>query len=162
MINTGRKDHLRGAFLEYLISNRVEPTLFEAGANSKITQFTIKDKDYKAFVKYCASPRKSQKGVTWNTEFTKKEVELLKQLHEKDRENIIVIVCTDHKFQNTLFAVLPEKVATQCLGKDRMNQSRRVSIYHEKNSRHFNVYGTAVDKTNSYRVRRNCDKYFGF
>ena len=32
MINTGKKDHLRGAFLEYLISNRVEPTLFEAGA----------------------------------------------------------------------------------------------------------------------------------
>ena len=162
MINTGKKDHLRGAFLEYLISNRVEPTLFEAGANSKITQFTIKDKDYKAFVKYCASPRTSQKGVTWDTTFTKKEVELLKQVSENGRENIIVIVCTDHKFQNTLFAVLPEKVATQCLGKDRMNQSRKVSIYHKANSPYFNVYGTAVDKTNSYRVRRNCDEYFGF
>lgn len=162
MINTGKKDHLRGAFLEYLISNRVEPTLFEAGVNRKITQFTIKDKDYKAFVKYCASPRKSQKGVTWDTTFTKKEVELLKQVSENGHKNIIVIVCTDHKLKNTQFAVLPETVVNQCLGKDRMNQSRKVSIYHKANSPYFNVYGTAVDKTNSYRVRRNCDKYFGF
>lgn len=162
MINTGKKDHLRGAFLEYLISNRVEPTLFEAGVNRKITQFTIKDKDYKAFVKYCASPRKSQKGVTWDTTFTKKEVELLKQVSENGHKNIIVIVCTDHKLKNTQFAVLPETVVNQCLGKDQMNQSRKVSIYHKANSPYFNVYGTAVDKTNSYRVRRNCDKYFGF
>ena len=45
-------DFYCGAFLSYLITNKVEPTLFEAGDKSKNLHFTIGQYDYNSILKY--------------------------------------------------------------------------------------------------------------
>lgn len=157
-----KTDYYCGAFLSYLISNGVEPMLFDEGKDSKTIRFSVRDKDYKAFVKYSASPRKTRTGTHWDVEFTEKEVNFLEMFPEKDRENIVVIICTTRDFGETIFAVFPQTTAMACLGKDAVNKKRRISVEHKKKCRKLQVYGTAIDQKSPYCVARCCDQYFGF
>ena len=161
-MNIGRTDYFCGAFLAYLVSNRVGPTLFDAGENSKIIRFSSGDKDYKAFVKFCTKLQKSRHGKKWDIGISNNEAPILETFEEEGRENIVVVVCTDAKFGETVFAVFPVKVAKACLGNDRVNENRRISICHIANTARLEIYGTAVDRKDCYRVDRCCDKYFGF
>lgn len=159
-------DFYCGAFLSYLITNKVEPTLFEAGDKSKILRFTIGQYDYKAFLKYSTKPNASTKAdktsTRWDTIFTEKEMGFLTQYPEKERKNIVVIVCTDEKMKNTFFAVIDYDDAVRCLGNDPVNKQRRISVSHLKKSPKIDVYGTAISDENACQYDYNCDNYFGF
>ena len=45
-----KTDYFCGAFLSYLISNNVEPTLFDAVDKSKVVNFTQKNRDYNVYL----------------------------------------------------------------------------------------------------------------
>lgn len=49
MAKINKVDFFCGAFLSYLVSNGVEPTLFEVTEKSKKIQFTAKSSDYNIF-----------------------------------------------------------------------------------------------------------------
>lgn len=158
-------DFYCGAFLSYLITNKVEPTLFEAGDKSKILRFTIGKNDYKAFLKYSTKPNVSTKAdkisTRWDTIFTEKDLRFLRTYSEENRQNIVVIVCTDGKMKNTFFAVIDYTDAQLCLGDDSVNKERRISITHLKGSDKINVYGTAISDKNAFQTVFNCDSCFG-
>lgn len=161
-MNTGKANYYCGAFSTYLISNNVEPVLFDAGKDSTMIRFSIGPKDYKAFIKYSASPSKTKSGTQWNISFTEKEQKRLDEFAEAGRENIVVIVCAIPGSAQKIFSVFPQATATACLGNDSVNKGRRISVYHKKNSHKLQVYGTAVDKKMAYYIPRCCDEYFGF
>lgn len=161
-MNTGKANYYCGAFSTYLISNNVEPVLFDAGKNSKAIRFSIGSKDYNAFIKYSASPSKTKSGTRWNISFTEEEQKRLGEFAEAGRENIVVIVCAAPGSDQKTFSVFPQATAMACLGNDSVNKGRRISVYHKKGGHKLQIYGTAVDEKMAYCIPRCCDGYFGF
>ena len=161
-MKTRKVDSYCGAFVTYLISNNAEPVLFDAGKSSKIIRFSIGEKDYKAFLKYSASPRKTKTITHWDIEFTEKDMNFLNVFAEKERENIVVIVCVAPDSNEKTFSVFSLSIAMACLGTDSVNKKRRISVEHKTKCRKLQVYGTAIDQKRPYCVARCCDQYFGF
>jgi hypothetical protein len=159
-------DFYCGAFLSYLITNKVEPTLFEAGEKSKILRFSIKETDYKAFLKYSTVPKTSTTGkkasTKWDANFTEKEIELLSVFPERGRENVVVLVCTDADMKDTFFTILTYEEAKICLGTDDVNKQKRISVSHLKSSPYITCYGTALSDIKALQKRYNADMFFEF
>ena len=166
MRKINKVDYFCGAFLSYLISNKVEPTLFEAGEKSKIVEFTIRNHTYKVFLKY--STKKSevtkQKKVfeRWNITFVPTELERLKQFNEESKVVYIVCICTDDKLRDPDIAVLSYEDAIKCLGlfQDEKNKQRRITVLHQKSSSKLLCYGTAVSDENAIPVPHDFEQRF--
>lgn len=167
MRKINRIDYFCGAFLAYLISNKVEPMLFEAGENSKIAEFTIKDTTYKTFIKYSTKKREINKQgkhfEVWDIIFSANEIQQLEAFADEEKRGTVVCICTDEKLRDTKVAVIDSDKAIQCLGigKDDKNAQRRISIKHQKSSSKFLCHGTAVSDLNAIEVPYNFEKYFG-
>lgn len=167
MSKINKIDFFCGAFLSYLISNGVEPTLFDAGDKSKVVCFTQKNKDYNAYLKYvstCSERKVAGKNHTlWNVNFSDAENEYIQTKFKKDgRENIVVLVCTKQNLRETCVAILSLNDALECLGNDTKNEQRRISIKYKKGGWYLECYGTALPDTNAKKIKHNFDEYFGF
>ena len=160
-------DFYCGAFLSFLVSNGVEPTLFEVGDKSRILEFLLKQTKYKAFLKYSAKKRSAVKqGKTvyrWDIGFSQKECEMLEQFDDPNRNVVIVCVCTDPDMKETDFAVLSYEDARKCmgLGEDRTNEQRRISVQYVKGSSKLRCYGTGLSSDNAVETPHNYEKVFG-
>jgi len=167
MSRINKIDYFCGAFLSYLISNNVEPTLFDAVDKSKIVNFTQKNTDYNAYLKYvstCAERKVAGKEHTlWSVHFSEAENDYIRSKFKKDdRENIVVLVCAKPNLKETCVAVLSLDDALECLGSDTKNNQRRISVKFKKGSWYLECYGTAIPDTRAKKVKHNFDEYFGF
>lgn len=167
MARVNKIDFFCGAFLTYLITNGVEPTLFEATEKSKIVKFSLRDKDYNIYLKYVSTSKQSTKGgkeyTRWNIVFTKAEKNILdSSFVEQNKENIVVLVCTNENLKDTYFAIIPYENAVKCLGSDDINNQPRISIKRQKGSKYVTCYGTAVSDKNAFQMKYNFDEYFDF
>lgn len=154
--------------MSYLISNGInEPTLFDASEKSKIVKFSLKDKDYNAYLKYISAPRVSIRAektyFQWDIVFTNSEKNYLTtSFVEEGKENIVVLVCSNENFKDTYFAIIGIKNALKCLGNDSVNEQTRITIKRQKGSKYVYCYGTALSDKNAIELKYNFDEYFGF
>lgn len=167
MSKVNKVDFYCGAFLSYLISNGVEPTLFDVTENSKVIEFTVGKSDYKAYIKYVSTERKNTKGgkkfSNWSVIFSEKEKSfVLNDFEQKNKVNIVVLVCTNKNLKDTCFAVLNYDDAIKCIGHDDINGQARISVSHQKKSSDLYCHGTALSDENAVKTPFNADKYFGF
>lgn len=160
-------DYFCGAFLSYLVSNGVEPTLFEAGDKSKILEFLIKDVTYKAFLKYSTKKnaviKQGKNQDRWDIVFSPNESKLMETFNEANKKVIIVCICTDDELNDADIAVLSYAEACRCMGigMDKKNEQRRISICHFKGSSKLKCYGTALDFQEAITIPHNFEKIFG-
>lgn len=167
MPKVNKIDFYCGAFLSYLISNKVEPTLFSATEKSKVVQFLLRNTDYNVYVKYVSTEKiinlKGKKYSKWDVIFQKNEREyLLKNFFRPNHQNIVVLVCANKEFKDTYFAVLSYEQALSCMGKDDINKQFRITVKHQKKSPYAYCYGTALSDDNAIAIPYNVDSFFGF
>jgi len=162
-----RTDYFCGAFLSYLISNNVEPTLFDAVDKSKVVNFTQKNRDYNVYLKYVSTCKESKvadkEQTLWNVTFSLAENTYIRTKFKQDnRENKVVLVCAKPNLQDTCVAVLSLDDALECLGDDNINKQRRISVKYKKGAHNLECYGTAVRDTKAKKVKHDFDEYFSF
>lgn len=167
MSRINKMDYYFGAFIYYLISNKVEPTLFDTVDKSKVINFTQKDTDYNAYLKYVGTCNKSKvagkEHSTWVVNFTSAENTYIRTKFKQDnRKNIVVLVCAKPNLQETCIAILSLDEALECLGDDNQNDQRRINVKYKKGSRHLECYGTAIPDTQAKKIKHDFDEYFGF
>ena len=167
MAKINKCDFYYGSFLTYLISNGAkEPVMFDdAGGNSKIVRFGIKDKNYNAYLKYVGNSvgTRNKNSTRWDFTFTDKEHQSLINDFEIDGfENIVVLICANAGLKNTNIGILTYNQAMQCLGLDDVNDQRRISIVHKKGSKYIGCYGTKVCSENMIQRKFDFDEYFNF
>ena len=101
MRKINKVDYFCGAFLSYLISNKVEPTLFEAGDKSKIVEFTIRATTYKVFLKYSTKKKTVKKQGKifdrWEIVFAPNEILQIENFAEPSKKVAVICICTDEK-----------------------------------------------------------------
>lgn len=167
MREINKVDYFCGAFLSYLISNGVEPTLFEAGEKSKVVEFTIRDSIYKIFFKYSTKKKAVTKHGkaydTWNVVFAAKELTLLEKFGDGSKKVAVVCICTDEKLKDTDVAVISYEDACKCLGlmQDEINKQRVIAIRHLKGSSKLLCHGTGLSQDNAVEILHNFEKFFG-
>lgn len=164
MAQINKIDYFCGAFLSFLVSEKVAPTLFEAGDSSKIIRYTTDNDDYKIYLKYSANAKvhtvKHIEFTKWTINFTPKDMDRLNDFYEKGRTNYLVCVCTNNNLTETSIAVLTFDEAIKCLGNDAANGQKTLAIKHQKSSSKFNCYGTALDKDKAIEPYYDFRKYF--
>ena len=167
MRKINKADYFYGAFLSYLISNGIEPTLFETGDKIRILEFLIRNTTYKAYLKYSTTKRttieQEKETQRWDIVFSSNELKIMQNFGEDNKKAVIIFICTDEELSNTDIAILPYPEACKCmgLGVDRKNNQRRISIQHSKHSRWFQCYGTGLADTSAIEVPYNFQKSFG-
>lgn len=167
MARINKVDFYCGAFLSYLISNKVEPTLFSVTEKSKMVQFLLRNTDYNVYVKYVSDGKilsiKGKQHTRWQVIFQKNERDfLLNDFCIPDNMNIVVLVCANKDFKDTYFAILTYEQAVQCLGNDEVNNQFRITVKHQKKSPNAYCYGTALSDDNAIAIPYNVDSFFGF
>lgn len=157
-------DYYCGAFLSYLVSNDIAPTLFEADEDSKTFRYLIGSQDYKVYVKYAGKGTTVKKfdkvSKKWVINFSKQEYDKFKDFYDPHRKLLVVCVCTNAKFSETDFAVLTYEDALKCLGSDDINKQRHLTIVHQKASPKMYCHGTAVSDENAIEIFHDYSKYF--
>lgn len=167
MSRINKIDYYCGAFISYLISNKVEPTLFDAVDKSKVINFTQKNADYNAYLKYVSTCKDSKvagkEQTLWNVNFSEAENAYIRTKFKQDnRENIVVLICAKPTLQETCIAILALEDALGCLGSDNINSQRRISVKYKKGARYLECYGTGILDTQAKKIKHNFDEYFGF
>ena len=163
-----KMDYYYGAFIYYLISNKAEqPTLFDSVDNSKIINFTQKNKDYNAYLKYVSTCKESKvagrEQTSWQITFTATENTYIRTKFKKDTyKNIVVLVCAKPKLQDTCVAILSLDDALECLGDDNVNNQRTINVKYKKGAWYLECYGTAVPDTQAKKIKHDFDEYFNF
>lgn len=165
MARVNKIDFYCGAFLSYIISNGAnEPTLFEdSEKSSKRLKFSLRNKDYKAYLKYVCTPKTpTLKGKTytkWDVIFTESERDYLtNSFAEEDRENIVILVCANKEFKDTYFAIVKIDDALKCMA----NEQPRITIKRQKGSKYVSCYGSGISDENALQLKYNFDEYFDF
>ena len=165
MAKINKIDFYAGAFLSYIVSNNAkEPTLFEeTERSSKRIKFALRDKDYNAYLKYVSTSKVSTiRGKTytkWDIYFTESERDYLKtSFIEPDKENIVVLVCTNPDFKDTYFGILNISDALKCM----RNEKPRITIKRQKGSKYVSCYGSGLSDEKSIQLLNNFDEYFEF
>lgn len=156
-------DFYCGAFLSYLITNKIAPTLFEAGENYKTVKFETNCGNYKVYIKYSRSCKGFKNGTRkWDIYFTDNEMSYIEKFEEMENNKklLFALVCTDPKMRENEIAVVDYKDGLRCLGNDPINETRRITIIHKKSSPYMTCYGTAIDEVDGLQIYRDCDKYF--
>lgn len=168
MARINKIDFFSGAFLSYLVSNKVkEPTLFDASEKHKRLKFTLRDKEYNAYLKYAGNSKtitKSGKAFrSWSVTFTESEKILLNtSFAEENKENIIVLVCANEDFKDTYFALISLKDALRCLGNDNVNKQTNIVVKRQKGSKYVFCHGTALSEEKAIQLKYNFDEFFEF
>lgn len=165
MTKINKIDFYCGAFLSYIVSNNAkEPTLFEeTEKSSKRIKFSLRNKDYNAYLKYVSTSKISKvKGklyTTWNIYFTESEREYLKtEFSEQDKENIVILVCANKDFKDTYFGILDIQNALKCM----QNEQPRISIKRQKGSKYVYCYGSGIADENAIQLKYDFDEFFDF
>ncbi|NMA64981.1 MAG: hypothetical protein GX957_01910 [Clostridiaceae bacterium] len=150
MRNINKLDFFVGVFLARIInSSSSVPALFEETENSKRIEFTTDTDDFNVYVKYSqrisTSSLKGRKKRSWTIGFSKNEYSALKEsFYSEDRKNLICLVCTNQKLNETYLVVLSYKEAMKCL-ESNINGSRRITVTRTGADHNFICYGAGPE-----------------
>lgn len=163
------EDFYYGAFLSALLNNSPDgkPCLFDdPGSDSRRIYRLETNHNGEAFFycKYRTSPSKSNDGLLWTFQFTDEEVKTLQNLHNRNEQLRIVLICAKKCITKSELAIVNSDEAFDCLGIERGVKKYSISIKYLKNKHGLRMYGSGrsdkVDgKDNTLVVRRNRIKH---
>ncbi len=164
-------DYFIGAFLSTIInSSKGVPALFDETENSKRVEFSTDTGDFNVYIKYTTKIRKSRvnidgkkkKKISCNISFSDRDYEILKDSFIKeDKENLICLVCTNDKLNETYMAVLTYKDAMKCLEHRTNSGNRRISITRIGAEHDFNCYGVKFKEKDYIKCPVDCTQFLG-
>ena len=168
-MNLFKDDFYCGAFLSYLLNNKIVPALFEDknDQNRKIYDFVTDTGDYRVYVKSSEKPSSNSRNDTcniWTFPFTDIQIDEIRELNinTKEKEFLFVFICGQFKLCSSKIAVIPSESVFQCIDTKRQDKYKKqnIKIRLKKSHWDFDIYGTARDdkkngEDNTIKVRAN-------
>lgn len=171
MYRINKIDYFIGVFLATIInSSKGVPALFDETENSKRIEFTTDSGDFNVYVKYSTAIRnakvningKRKKKMSCNVSFSEKDHEILKNdFYKEDKDNLICLVCTNEKLNETYMAVLGYEDAMKCLEQSTNSGSRRITVTRIGAEYDFYCYGVGFAEEEYIRCPVDCTKFLG-
>lgn len=171
MHKINKLDYFIGVFLTTIInSSKGVPALFDETDNSKRVEFTTDLGDYNVYIKYTTAIRisrltidgKKRKKSSWNIAFSTKDYNILrKSFYRDDKKNLICLVCTNKKLNNTNLVVLDYNDAMKCLGGITNSGNRRITVFRIGAEHNFNCYGVGFEEEDYIKSPVNSTKFLG-
>lgn len=154
-------DYFVGVFLSTIISSsKGVPALFDEGAKeSRRIEFQTDSGDFNVYIKYSTKQEKAKvmingrkkKKVTWNIGFSNREYDILKNdFEKKDKINLVCLVCTNDKLNETYMAILEYAYAMKCLERKTKSGSRRITVTRTGAEHDFYCYGVGFGNEEDY------------
>ena len=145
-----KEDFYSGAFLSFLLNNKIVPALFEdrSDMNRKVYDFTTDKGDFRVYVKSSEKPSSENdynNSSIWNFPFTEGQIDDIKSLQCNTKQFYFVFVCARPELNKSRLAVVPESTVFQCIDVNRKDKykSQSVKVKLAKGGWNFNLYGTA-------------------
>ena len=150
MHRINKLDYFVGVFLTTILNSSTGvPVLFDETENSKRVEFSTDLDDFNVYIKYTTNMRKSKvtvngrrKKLSFNISFSKRDYDILKNsFYIEGKQNLLGLVCTNDKLNETYIAVIDYVDAMKCLGKETKSGSRRITVTRLSAEYDFNVMG---------------------
>ena len=171
MYRINKIDYFIGVFLTTIInSSKGVPALFDATENSKRVEFTTDLDDFNVYIKYSTAINevnknikgKIKKKISCNVSFSKKDYEILENsFFKEDKKNLICLVCTNDKLNETYMAILDYEDAMRCLRNSTDSGSRRITITRIGAEYDFNCYGVGFKEEEYIKCPVDCTSFLG-
>lgn len=171
MYRINKIDYFIGVFLSTIInSSKGVPALFDETENSKRVEFSTDLGDFNVYIKYTTRIRyakvnvdgKRKKKMSCNISFSNKDYDILKNTFLKeDKENLICLVCTNGKLNETYMAVLSYADAMKCLEHSTNSGSRRITITRIGAEHDFYCYGVGFKEKDYIKCPVDCTQFLG-
>lgn len=171
MYRINKIDYFIGVFLSTIInSSKGVPALFDETENSKRVEFSTDTGDFNVYIKYTTKIRKSKVNIdskkknkiSCNISFSDKDYEILKNSFVKEnKENLICLVCTNDKLNETYMAVLTYEDAMKCLEHRTNSGNRRITITRIGAEHDFNCYGVKFEEKDHIKCPVDCTQFLG-
>lgn len=157
-----KSDYYIGAFLYHIVKKVIRPAIImDCSDSAKIIEFETNESAYNVFVKYSSKPKsKTPDAKRWDFVFTEGEISKLRSMLNGKGKNLVALVASEPSLTDTEIAVLNYDDANLCLGVDRKNKSRRITVVYNKHRRHLLCYGTALSDIKALKTERSLDKHF--
>ncbi len=162
MKDLNKADFYYGAFYSYLFNKTFNPVLIDGGENSRHLSVCTNTKEYNLFAMYISKPSNNSINKVksrWDFTFTENLIDLLIKCECSNKENYVVFICGQENMKDSEIIVVPYVKVLECLGNDKVNENRRISITVSKHETYAYYYGTAVSSENKYRIKRNIEEY---
>jgi len=168
MYRINKIDYFIGVFLSTIInSSKGVPALFDETENSKRVEFSTDTGDFNVNIKYTTKIRKSKVNIdskkknkiSCNISFSDRDYEILKNSFVK--ENLICLVCTNDKLNETYMAVLTYEDAMKCLEHRTNRGNRRITITRIGAEHDFNCYGVKFEEKDHIKCPVDCTQFLG-
>lgn len=154
-------DYFVGVFLSTIIgSSKGVPALFDEGAKeSKRIEFETDSGDFNVYIKYSTKQEKAKvmingrkkKKVYWNIGFSSREYDILKNDFVKEgKTNLVCLVCTNDKLNETYMAILEYADAMKCLEQKTESGNRRITVTRIGAEHDFYCYGVGFKDEKDY------------
>ena len=151
MRRINKLDYFIGVFLSTIInSSNGAPALFDETENSKRIEFATDTSDFNVYIKYSTKvveskvniKGKRKKKLSWNVSFTENDHQILRDSFIiKNKKNLVCLVCTNEKLNDTYLAVLDYTDAMKCLESKTKSGCRRITITRVGSEHNLNFYG---------------------
>lgn len=171
MHRINKLDYFIGVFLTTILnSSRGVPALFDETENSKRIEFATDMGDFNAYIKYSTGIRtvkvningKRRKKMSCNVSFSNKDYEILENdFYKEDKLNLICLVCTNDRLNQTYLAVIGYEDAMKCLTNSTRSGSRRITITRIGAEYDFSCYGVGFAKENHIRIPVDPTNFLG-
>lgn len=171
MHRINKLDYFIGVFLTTILnSSRGVPALFDETNDSKRVEFVTDTGDFNAYVKYSTNMRKAtvntrgrkRKKLSWNISFSDKEYEILREnFYIEGKKNLVCLVCTNEKLNDTYLAVLGYEKAMKCLEKSTASGNRRITVTRTGAEYNFSCYGVGFTEENYIQISVDPTNFLG-
>lgn len=171
MYRINKIDYFIGVFLATIInSSKGVPALFDETENSKRVEFSTDTGDFNVYIKYTTKIRKSKVNIngkrkrkrSCNISFSDEDYEVLRNSFRKqDKQNLICLVCTNEKLNDTYMAILSHEDALKCLQQSTNSGNRRITITRIGSEHEFSCYGVGFQENDYIRCPVDCTKFLG-
>ncbi|MFY9286525.1 MAG: hypothetical protein WBJ01_08800 [Tissierellaceae bacterium] len=168
MHRINKLDYFVGVFLTTILNSSTGvPVLFDETENSKRVEFSTDLDDFNVYIKYTTNMRKSKvtvngrrKKLSFNISFSKRDYDILKNsFYIEGKQNLLGLVCTNDKLNETYIAVIDYVDAMKCLGKETKSGSRRITVTRLSAEYDFQCYGVGFNETEYIKCPVDCTKF---
>jgi hypothetical protein len=152
MSKIAKSDYFAGVFLSTILkSSKAVPILCDASEGVKRILFETDLGYFNTYVKYSTSQHQSidrrgnrkRKKNYWSVNFTSKEYDYLtNDFSDKDKTNLVAIVCTNKDLTDTWIAVLTLEEAIRCMNMTTIGGNRTITVTRIGREHRFTCTGT--------------------
>lgn len=171
MHRINKLDYFIGVFLTTILnSSRGVPALFDETDNSKRIEFVTDTGDFNAYIKYSTGIRsvkvningKKKKKMSCNVSFSAKDYEILSNnFNKEEKTNVICLVCTNERLNETYLAVIGYEDAMNCLSNATKSGSRRITVTRLGAEYDFSCYGVGLKEEEYIKVPVDPTRFLG-